>query len=365
MKKEKSVMVFVLVALLVACSPKQVQSVPEVKVVTQTSIASTSVPAVIEVASIAPTEIPTPTEVPLPTPVPTNVVPEKVMKIRAIMEEYGKVDEKYLTESYWAQLDSMVEKYGPAQRIVPFEFHGDNYNFEGACNMTPEKFEELMRYLLDNEVHFVTGPELVGFLEGWLELPARSIILTSDSGRSSKGSFSRIIPLFQKLEAEYGVSPHMMSFIWTNGMTEEETIACKDDACWQMFREVRDSGFFTIGSHTETHRSFGDLGLKDSAWDLREASGKIFLNLGLRVYGITWPFEVCSPFDPMLENLGYKFAFGGWTRQTNMLYVYANDNMPLCLPRLFAPNTDGYSSRPTGMTIDDLISTAMQDVPLK
>jgi len=322
----------------------------------QEAIVLTTVP------TVAPTTV-SPTTV--PTTVPTNVVPEKVLKIREIMEQYGHVDEKYLTESYWTQLDSMVEKYGPAQRIVPFEFHGDNYNFEGACNMTPEKFEELMRYLLDHEVHFVTGPELVGFLEGWLELPARSIILTSDSGRSSKDSFSRIIPLFQRLEAEYGVSPHMMSFIWTDGMTEAETMACKDDFCWQLFRDVIDSGYFTIGSHTETHRHFNEVTLSDTRWDLTQASSEIYDNLGVNVYGITWPFENCSPYNPLLEELGYKFAFGGWTRQTTMLYVYAEDNMPLCLPRLFAPNTDGYSSRPVGMTIDDLLSTAMEDVPLK
>jgi peptidoglycan/xylan/chitin deacetylase (PgdA/CDA1 family) len=305
----------------------------------------------------------TATEVVIPTVLPTVIpVPDYVVKLRQIMVDYGRVDEKYLSQSYWDNVSRRVDLYGPAKRILPLEFHGDNYSmFDGAYEKSPASFEKDMRYLVDNDYHFVTGPELVGYLEGWLVLPARSIILTTDSGAGSHDSFERIINLFQVLEREYGASPHMLSYIWTFGITEEESIRCKNDACWEFLRDALDSEYFSFGSHTETHRHFDELTLADTKWDLTTASDEIYENLGVNVYGISWPFESCSPFIDGLHDLGYKYAFGGWTRETLKLFVYPNDDKSLCLPRVFPPNSGGQSSRPLGMTLVEMLDRGMND----
>ncbi|HOX96604.1 MAG TPA: polysaccharide deacetylase family protein [Candidatus Woesebacteria bacterium] len=295
-----------------------------------------------------------------PSPTIEPVLVSERQKIRLIMEGYGVVEESQLNDEYWERLASQVSKYGEAKRILTLEYHGDNYNmYDGTYSMNPEEFESEMRYLLDNDYHFVTGPELVGYLEGWLKLPTRSIILTTDSGGNSDESMPRMIALFGNLEAEYGVAPHMISFIWTTSMDPELEIQCRDDACWQTFREAIQSGYFTIGSHTETHRDFSTLTDVDTTWDLETAAKTINSNLGINVYGISWPFEKCSTNPTLVSNMGYKFAFGGFSRDRYQLFTYSRDNEPLCLPRLFPPNRHGISGRPSGMTLAQMLDEMM------
>lgn len=236
MKKMMTVLIL-FTFILSACSNVQAfpdKSNPSVVVATVSpTLMATLEPVMTATEVIIPTVLPTATEVIIPTALPTAIpIPDYVVKLRQIMVDYGRVDEKYLSQSYWDNVNRQIDLYGAAKRILPLEFHGDNYSmFDGAYEKSPASFEKDMRYLVDNDYHFVTGPELVGFLEGWLMLPARSIILTSDSGSGSHDSFERITKLFKVLESESGATPHMLSNIWTFGMTEEESIRCKDDAC--------------------------------------------------------------------------------------------------------------------------------------
>lgn len=334
---------------LAACS-SQVQAAPVLPVLIS------EVPPV-PTATLAPTLEPT------ATPVPES---EAQQKIRAIMVSYGKVDEKYLTPDYWTKMEADLAFQGPANRILALEFHGDNYNFYGgAYSMTPESFMEQMTYLMANNYHFVTGPELIGFLEGWLNLPVRSVILTTDSGYGSLHSMPRIIADFQILEAQYGYTPHMQSFIWTYGMAADESIACKNDICWSEYRKYLDSGYFTFGSHSQRHADFSTFSREETLWDLQTNQEKIKANLGVTVYGITWPLEACSPFLDILTSLGFKYAYGGWTRGMAQNFTYERDSMPFCLPRLFPPNPWGISGRPDGSTLKEMLASAELINPLK
>ena len=353
----KRVLVFfaiIVIMMTVGCSTVQA---------TAPVIVTAFVPTVTFVPSLTPTL--TPTVVPTPTLTPVFVAERQ--KIQAIMEGYGRVDEKYLTDAYWSRINEEILKYGTAKRILTLEYHGDNYNmWDGFYAMTPEQFEIQMRYLLDNDYHFVTAAEMEGFLEGWLTLPARSIILTTDSGYGSTESMPRIISLFSKLEAEYGVSPHMNSFIMTQQMIEDENSLCKGDVCWQTFREALNSGYVSFGTHTETHRNLSILEDSDLVWDLKYSQKRIFDALGINVFSLSWPYENCSKKDKLVSELGIKFAFGGWTRGEDQLFSYANDNMALCLPRLFPPNPDGISNRLKQMTLEQMLQMASgEESPLQ
>jgi peptidoglycan/xylan/chitin deacetylase (PgdA/CDA1 family) len=343
--KKMVILVFVLVFVLVGCSQGKAQE----------ATAVTSLPT--KVLTVAPTVTAEPTTTPVP------IFDTERQQIRAVMETYGRVDEKQLTDTYWERMADQIAKYGEAKRILTLEYHGDDYYmYNGAYSMTPEQFEVQMRFLLDNDYHFVTGPELVGYLNGWLKLPARSIILTTDAGG---GTFMPVLPristLFKSLEDEYGVAPHMLSFIWTASMNPEKEGECKDDACYEVYRTALNTGYFTFGTHTETHRDFANLKEDDATWDLQTSMDKIQEELGIRVYSLSWPYESCSADTGMLTSLGIKYAFGGSSRSSSQLYTYANDNLPQCLPRLFPPNPNGYSGRPNNQTLEQMLNKAMEE----
>lgn len=246
----------------------------------------------------------------------------------------------------------LVQKYGPASRIPALEFHGDNYSFfGGAYSMNPTTFKSLMTWLKDNEVWAVTADEVVAYLQGNISLPARSIILTTDSGNASIVSLPRMIPVLQ----ETGM--HFISFIWTRYMLANESISCQEDVCWNAFREARDSGVFSFGTHTESHRDFALLSQADGVSDLLESKKEIEDSLGVSPQLISWPFESVPAWASSLAEYGFVGAFAGNSRylmEENV--VLPGDPDPWSLPRIFPPNPGSLTSgRPGGKSMQQMM----------
>lgn len=307
-------------------------------------------------ATLIPTAMPTP----IPTPTLTSPKPYEVQRqqIRSLMEGYGFVQQEYLSDTYWDRLNGRIAQFGTAERIAAFELHGNNYSmYDGLYAMNPETFYEQMATMMTNQYHFVTIHELQGFLEGWLDLPKRSIILTTDSGGGSKESLESITAQFVELEREFGYKPHMQSYIWTMGMRDDPSADCDDKACWGIFLQAKESGFFTFGTHSQSHLSLGAQTASFLRDDLRLSKQIILRNTGLDVYGVSWPNESCARDLDVLSGLGIKYGFGGFSRSAGKLFVRQVDGTPSCLPRIFPPNPGGYSSRPAGLTLEEILAS--------
>ncbi|MGB4595628.1 MAG: polysaccharide deacetylase family protein [Anaerolineaceae bacterium] len=321
---------------------------------------ATQTPTVTAIQTLLPTATPVPTAT-IPataTPSQPKTYDTQRQRITALMEGYGFVEDYYLSDTYWDQLVARIEAFGAAEKISALEFHGNNYSmYDGFYSMNPEAFYGQMETMMANQYHFVTIHELQGFLEGWLDLPKRSIILTTDSGAGSKESFNSIIGQFSELEIKFGYRPHMQSYIWTAGMKEEENLNCRDNACWKLFVDTKETGFFTFGTHSQSHVSMGNYGAQFIREDLITSRQKILENTGLNVYGLTWPHESCSQESGALKEIGINFAFGGHSKSGLDLFVYKTDGMVNCLPRIFPPNPSGYSSRPVGFTLVEILKS--------
>lgn len=343
---------FVTLCLLAACSKSPTPTTP-----TQPEPTETNAPTAI--LSPTPTQAATATIQPTPTLTPEPVYSETRSKIRTRMEAYGFIQEEFLSDAYWEQLQTRIEKYGAAKSILTLEFHGNNYSmYGGAYALTPEAFYEQMDYLMANDYHFATLPEIEGFVYGWLDLPVRSVILTTDSGYSSQTSMDTIIASFQTLEETYGYKPHMNSFVWTKSMLPEETIRCLDNSCWKAMQTAKESGYFSFGTHTESHQHFSDLTPEEIIADLQLSNQKIYDNLGVHVYAISWPHESCSTEIETLNELGITLAWGGRSKPILVNFAGKSDPAPLCLPRMFPPNPGGISSRPEGKTLVEMLELA-------
>ena len=247
----------------------------------------------------------------------------------------------------------LVREYGPATRIPAFEFHGDNYYFyNGAYCMNPPTFKYLMTWLQENEVWSATSDEVIAYIKGRLTLPARSVILTTDSGNVSRTSLARMIPVLQK------TGMHFISFIWTRFMGASESINCREDVCWNAFREARDSGVFSFGTHSETHRDFALLTEQEGLNDLLGSKKKIEDSLGISPQLISWPYESIPEWAPSLADQGFAGAFAGGASRKTMLknVVLPNEPEPWSLPRILPPNFGTLTSgRPAGKTIQEMM----------
>jgi peptidoglycan/xylan/chitin deacetylase (PgdA/CDA1 family) len=246
---------------------------------------------------------------------------------------------------------ALIEKYGPASRLLPLEFHGDYYYMDdGKFSMDPETFAGLMEWFQNNEVWAVNGPELIGYLDGTLDLPARSVALTTDSGNTSVDSLARMVPVLQR------TGMHFISLIFTSRMNDGESAACENDACWTKFRQALASGVFSFGTHSERHPDFSEYSAEDGFKDLLLSKQEIEDNLGIEVQLLSWPYESCPAWMDRLSEHGFKAGFGGRSRPIEQCSIYPQDEMRWCLPRLLPPNRDTLTSnRPLGMDIEQMM----------
>jgi len=248
-----------------------------------------------------------------------------------------------------AELERRIEAYGVAKSIPAFEYHGDYYNMYPGYYMDPGYFAKQMEWLAINDFHAVTADELVGYLNGELDLPGRSVILTTDSGNTSLNSLPRMVPVLK----EYGM--HFISFIWTKNMDKGESSVCKEDRCWKTFESALSSGVFSFGCHSETHRDFSKVKASEGLSELRSSMDEIESRLGIKVKCLSWPYEACAYTPDELKSIGLEFAFGGTSRPIMEMAVYPNDPMRYCLPRILPPAPNGVSGRPNNMTMEQIM----------
>lgn len=188
----------------------------------------------------------------------------------------------------------------------------------------------------------VSGDELVGFINGKINLPARSIVLTFDLG-DNPNSVERMLEVFQR----YNI--HGIFTIYSMGMGPENPSSnCLNDACWKEINKAYTSGLATIGSHTLKHRDFAKLSKDVGLEQLLESKNLIetMVGDGCKVNILTWPFESCPEWAKEIKNIGYEAAFGGYSRPILENGIHPNDDFWFKLPRVLPPNTDGYSGRP-------------------
>jgi len=308
-----------------------------------------------------PTEFPTQpltaviTPLPQPTPTATLALPSGTAReqIYARMQAYGDVQEAYLSDAYWQQLEARLARCGSAQDILTLEYHGDSYTmYDGRYSMNPQAFRAQVAYLMQQDYHFATLHEVEGFVQGWLKLPSCSVILTTDVSDEHAGSLLSIASTFADLEAEYGYAPHMIAFIWTGAM---ESGVCWGGGCWEDLNEALETGYYTFGTHSYSHQDFGQITPAEQAEDLQRSIGDMQAEMGLTPYALAWPFETCSAFPDTISALGITLAWGGVTKPMEQNFTSWLDPRPLCLPRMLPPNIEGISMRPPGYTLQQML----------
>jgi hypothetical protein len=73
-----------------------------------------------------------------------------------------------------------------------------------SMSLSPEHFEEQMRWLIDNHIEIVTTSEIASFLDGTLELPEKVAVVTLDDGHTS--TYTRAFPILKRLGVRFTVA---------------------------------------------------------------------------------------------------------------------------------------------------------------
>ena len=289
-----------------------------------------------------PTFLPTPTATLLPSPTP-NLDPATWTK-EEVLAHHETERQAYL------------EEQGAALSIPALEYHGDDYRMTiagGVIELAPEGFEAQMAWFHANHVHAVTGEELRSWLNGDIELPARSVILTFDLGDgTSQVKVPRMIEVFRKYQM-FGIFT-----LYHGRMDAGTTVNCPDERCWDAFRISYLSGYTTIGTHTITHRDFSKVDEKEGLVEIAESKRIIEEKIGngCEVFILTWPLEAVPSWAREIKSIGIDIAFGGYTYPILQNAVWKDKPEDwFKLPRILPPNSNGISGRPGGKTLEEIM----------
>lgn len=190
------------------------------------------------------------------------------------------------------------EKSNNCLAVLMYHYFYDESKGETGKNanwMEISKFEEQLKYLKDNDYYYPTWQEVADFVDGKIDLPEKSIVITMDDGH--KSVYNLAIPLLD----EYDIPA--TAFIITKNFDST-------------YIEKYKNSTIDFESHTNNmHRGGGTIGhggifpalsLEEGIADLKESIEKLGGNAGALAY----PYGDCTERTKQAaEQAGFKVAF--------------------------------------------------------
>ena len=187
-----------------------------------------------------------------------------------------------------------------------------------GLNVTPDYFEQHMKYLREEGYAVIGMDQLISFLDDGIKLPDKSAMITVDDGYED--NYLDMFPILKK----YG----FRAIIFTpTGLVEKP-----DYLTWKQIEEMNNSGLITFANHTWSHH--GSQGTKEKQLEEIGTANKELEEKELNVQKtFAYPYGRASDnAKEVLRELGYKLAFTT-TRGTMMCRESRFD-----LPRIRAGN---------------------------
>ncbi|MDO8570300.1 MAG: polysaccharide deacetylase family protein [Candidatus Daviesbacteria bacterium] len=191
--------------------------------------------------------------------------------------------------------------------ILMYHYIGNNPNptdkQRDYLSVTPDKFEEQMKYLKENGYNTISLDTLYPAIRGQITLPAKSIILTFDDGYMD--FYTNAYPILLK----YGL--HATVFIPTNLMNQGYYLS------WNQIREMSGSGLINFGAHGVNHYHLTSVSPQTAESEIIQSKKILQDNLGIPINFIAYPFgAVNENIIKITKNAGYMGALGTWANKT-------------------------------------------------
>ncbi len=133
-------------------------------------------------------------------------------------------------------------------RVVVLMYHHVSTNASNGGTITPALFREHLETLRRLNLPVISVPQLAAFLDGQLELPPQSVVLTFDDGYQS--FYTKVFPELRAFQIPATV------FIIVRPTAQPETASPSlPHLSWKELREMVESGLVTVAPHTyDQHR---------------------------------------------------------------------------------------------------------------
>lgn len=133
-------------------------------------------------------------------------------------------------------------------------YHQVNDIDQDSKTLTVEQFDAQMKYLAEGGFNVITPDELLDAWEGKATLPKNPVVITFDDAHVD--IYKNVFPILQKykLRATFFLVTDYVN-LYPNYIT------------WEQAREMQESGFADIESHTLNHKLMTEIYSRDKLWE--------------------------------------------------------------------------------------------------
>lgn len=190
--------------------------------------------------------------------------------------------------------------------ILMYHYVGNNPNPADKprdfLSVTPEKFDEQMKFLKDNSYQTTTLDTLYAALKKQVTLPDRAVILTFDDGYID--FYYNAYPILLK----YGHRATV--FIPTALMDQGFYLK------WSYIKELYASGLITFGTHSVHHSYLPALPAQTILSELEESKKVLQDTLGVPINFLAYPYGATNgEVIELAKKAGYMGALGTWANK--------------------------------------------------
>ncbi|MHB9094639.1 MAG: polysaccharide deacetylase family protein [Eubacteriales bacterium] len=187
-------------------------------------------------------------------------------------------------------------------KVSPYYYHGGP-----GLRITPDFFEEQVRYLKERGYHTVSLDQLIDFWDKKAALPSKPIVLTFDDGYEDNYRF--VFPILKKYRYTATIFLVYNDIGGYNAWDSKNNLVQRIRLLsWVEIRAMQKSGI-SFQSHTLNHPDLTALNPIDAEKEVRESKAKLEKALGKPVCFIAYPYGRRNPVvDDVVAKAGYKAA---------------------------------------------------------
>lgn len=190
--------------------------------------------------------------------------------------------------------------------ILMYHYIGNNPNptdlARNSLSVSPDKFEEQMKYLADNGYTSISLDTLYAALTRQITLPSKAIVLTFDDGYVD--FYVNAYPILR----QYGL--HATEFIPTGLMNQGYYLH------WDQIKEMFASGLISFEAHTVHHYNLPSYSRETVLHELTESKKILQEQLGVPVNFIAYPNGATNnEIIELTRQAGYVGAAGTWASE--------------------------------------------------
>lgn len=182
----------------------------------------------------------------------------------------------------------------PEEGMPVLMYHSISTKYDLSICVSPEEFEQQMKWLYENGYSTVNIEDFSRALAGEAILPEKPIMISFDDGYND--NYNVAWPIMEK----YGFRATF--FIVTAGVDPF-------NMDWNQLRDLHEKGN-SIGSHTSNHKNLSKLDCGSQEMQLRQSKCDLENNLGIDITAFCFPYGMYNNTTlSLLPQLGYTMSF--------------------------------------------------------